>query len=230
MKRILSLIAIVAILVMSGCEKDTEGVVTGTVYYPTFVNSGNQINVVGVGETFTVPEVKVYDGEKDITDESSIIGLDEVDLETPGYYPVYFSATSADGYDGSYTLTIFVYDPGFADAPVIGNYDGGLEGRGGGPVVISEYQKGVYQVDDFFGGYYNVYVGYGSAYVASGYLIYVGDDTFIMRNVSTPWGPIQDEEGIDRDPTTGDLTYTAYFLADGYNWGGLMFTLSPVEE
>lgn len=234
MKRLLILIAIVAIFVFSSCEKETEGVVTGTVFYPVFVNSGSQLNVVGLGEAFTVPEVTVYDGTvvlSDVTVEG------DIDLNTPGYYEVTYSATTADGYSDSYNVIVFVYDPDYKEAPIAGEYDGFREGRGGGPVTISEYNKGVYKVSDVMCGYYTDYVYptlstdpfYATARGA-GYFIYVGDNTFIERNVTSPWGPLLDIDGISWDPVTGILSWKQYFVDDGFNFSGNLFTLTPVSD
>lgn len=238
MKRILSLIAIVAIFILSGCEKETEGVVTGTVFYPVFVNSGSQINVVGLGESFSVPEVAVYDGEKDITTNATITGVDDVDLNTPGYYEINYTATTGDGYSGTYSVLIFIYDPDFKEAVITGKYQGVYGGvRKGGVVKVTNYQKGVYYCEDMYGGYYSVWVAdnYGEAYrgnISPGYFIYVGSDTFIIRGATSGFfGPFQDDGGVDWNPETGVLSYYGGEVSGGVvdTYGGL-FTLTPVEE
>jgi len=227
-KILLSILTIVAVVFMTSCEKETEDIATGSVYYPVFVNSGSQLNVVGLGESFTVPEVTVYEGDKDITDQATITG--EVDLSTPGYYSVTYEATTSDGYTGSYEVIVFVYHPDYKEAPIAGDYNGSLSTIGGGPVTIKEFQKGVYTIDDAFAGFYNVYNGYGSVYMAPGYLIYVGNNNFILRNCTSPWGAVLDDGGVSYDPATGIIMYGAYFPADGYNWSGLPFILTPVVE
>lgn len=229
MKKIIIILTIlVSIFSFISCEKETEDIATGIVYYPVFVNSGQQLNVVAVGESFTVPEVKVFDGPIDITAQADVEGT--IDLATPGYYEVTYSATTADGYSSSYNVIVFVYDPNYAEAPIIGNYNGIRIGRGGGPVKISEFNKGVYKIDDAFCGYYNVWVAYGSAYVAPGYLIYVGENQFILRNCNSPWGPLQDDGGITYDPATGILTYRIYWLADGPGTFAARWQLTPIAE
>jgi len=225
-KIIITLTLFVAIFSFVSCEKETEGIATGTVYYPVFVNSGQQLNVVALGESFEVPEVTVYDGEEDITDEAIVKG--SVDLNTPGFYEVSYTATTNDGYTGSYDIIVFVYHPDYAEAPIIGNYKGSYSDIGGGPVVISEYNKGVYHIDDAFCGYYNVQKELGSVYTAPGYLIYVGKNEFILRNATSVWGPVVDVDGIDYDPATGILTWVNY--NDGYTWDGEPFILTPEEE
>ena len=228
MKKILiTLTLLVAVLSFISCEKETEGIATGIVYYPVFVNSGEQLNVVAVGESFTVPEVTIFDGPTDITASADVVG--SIDLDTPGYYEVTYTATTGDGFTSSYNVVVFVYDPNYAEAPIIGNYNGILTNRGGGPVTISEYNKGVYKIDDAFCGYYNVYREYGSVYTAPGYLIYIGGNEFILRNCTSVWGPIYDKGGIDYDPITGVLSWIGQ-MDDGYSWNDWLFVLTPVAE
>lgn len=227
-KIIITLTLFVAMVSFWSCEKETADIATGTVNYPVFVNSGNELNVVAIGENFSVPEVTVFDGSNDVTDQAEITGLDEVDLNTAGYYEINYSATTADGYTGTYSVKIFVYDPSYAEAPIAGNYKGSLSTIGGGPVTISEFNKGVYLIDDAFCGYYSTYRELGSVYVAKGYFIYIGNNQFILRNANSVWGLVEDLDGIDYDPATGVLTWVN--INEGYTWNNLPFILTPVVE
>jgi hypothetical protein len=225
-KIIITLTMIVAVFSFISCDKESEDIATGIVYYPVFTNSGNELNVVALGESFTVPEVTVTDNGVDITSQAVITGT--VDLTTPGYYAVNYTAESADGYVGTYAVIVFVYDPNYKEAPIAGDYKGSLAAIGGGPVVVSEYNKGVYKIDDAFCGYYNVYRGFGSVYTAPGYLIYVGGNEFILRNCTSVWGPVLDTDGVTYNPTTGVLDWVN--INDGYTWGGNSFNITPVVE
>lgn len=234
-KIIITLTLCVAIIAFWSCEKETEGIATGTVYYPVFVNSGQQLNVIALGENFDIPEVTVFDGSIDITSSATVEG--NIDVTTPGYYKVTYSATTSDGYSDSYDIIVFVYDPDYAEAPIAGTYDGARVGRGGGTVEIEEFNKGVYKVSDVMCGYYTDYVypdlsdnTFYATCRGEGYFIYVGNNTFIQRNVSSPWGPMLDLNGIAWDPATGILTWQQYFTDDGYDFGGDFFTLTPVTE
>lgn len=199
-KIIITLTFFVAMVSFWSCEEETLDIATGTVNYPVFVNSGNQLNVVALGENFTVPEIKVFDGEKDITSSAIVEG--EIDLETPGYYPVTYTATTADGYTRSYELKVYVYHPDYKEAPIAGVYAGN-----GADITIEEFEKGVFLIDDATANEMNAWYGRNDLAV-SGTLIYIGNMEYLVL-CDIPWfgWTFVTDGNATYSPADGSLSY-----------------------
>ena len=111
----ISFLVILSLFVFS-CEREleTEGVSMVT-YFPTFELADGETVVITTGEDFT-PDAVVTEGESALTPEIT----NGVDNTTPGVYEVVYSAVNSDGYVGSVSQEVFVYDPAIVPTDVTG--------------------------------------------------------------------------------------------------------------
>jgi len=96
-------------------EGDSFGVSTIT-YFPSFELVEGESVVITVGEDF-VPEAIVMEGENELTPDID----NTVDNDVPGIYNVLYSAVNSDGYTGSATQEVTVYDPDIIPTDVTGD-------------------------------------------------------------------------------------------------------------
>jgi|GEM_PF-1723637 len=104
MKRIYKSINILILTVLSlvilSCDRtlDSEDITVGTIRFPSIVLQGdNPITyVVGEANSVTDPGVTALLGTDDISEQIEVNGLDAVDFDTPGIYPVNYSVTTVN--------------------------------------------------------------------------------------------------------------------------------------
>jgi hypothetical protein len=111
-------IAIVALSIISfACESEGDSVGVSTVtYFPSFELPDGESTVITVGEEF-VPNAIVKEGDNQLTPAIE----NGVDSDVPGIYTVLYSAVNSDGYTGSATQEVIVYDPSIVPTDVTGN-------------------------------------------------------------------------------------------------------------
>lgn len=109
-------IGIVSLSMISiACEDgDSYGVSTVT-YFPTFELVAGESVVIEKGEDFT-PEAIVTEGETVLTPTIS----SNVNKNVPGIYNVVYSAVNSDGYAGTASQEVVVYDPAIVATDVRG--------------------------------------------------------------------------------------------------------------
>src|SRR5687768_6808896 len=101
-------VSIVALSIISfACESDGDSVgISKVTYFPSFELVAGENVVVEVGDEFE-PNAIVKEGETQL--EPSIDS--NVDTDEPGVYTVNYSAVNSDGYAGSATQEVIVFDP-----------------------------------------------------------------------------------------------------------------------
>ena len=115
----------------------------------------------------------------------------------------------SDGFPASKTRTVIVYDPEAPDTDITGDWDGLREGLRGGPTTIEKVAPGIFFCSDLFGGWYEVGLGYGSAYRLRSYIILNADDTYSHLQTNSPWGPWEVRNGV-YDPGAEVMRHQAY--------------------
>ena len=187
------------------CEKDSEGISTVT-KFAVITYVGDDVVYVKKGGSYT-PSATSSGGET-ITIKGS------VDVNKPGFYPIQFSATNADGFDALAEQLVVVYE---ADDILAGVYDGVRVGKDlGGLVLIYPNGDGSYSCTDLLGGYYEFGVKYGNAYASPTSKMSITGNTITADPGSdTPWGPWELSEGLK----TGDvLTWKSTLIGDGFSF------------
>ena len=111
----LSVLAMALVLFACDPEGDSFDVSTVT-YFPSFELPDGASVVIETGEAF-IPNAIVKEGETQLTPTIS----NGVDNQNPGIYEVTYSAQNSDGYSGSVSQRVIVYNPAVIPTDVTGN-------------------------------------------------------------------------------------------------------------
>lgn len=185
----------------TSCTKDleTEGLSRVT-FFADLAMAGEDVIFHPVGEAFNDPGAMATENGEEIP----VVVSGAVDVNTPGFYNISYSAENSDGFSSSVTRSVIVYETG----DIVGIYDAIRIGRGGGLVLVSTNPDGGYFVSDLIGGYYEFWVGYGNAYAAPSTL-YVDGNTVTADIGSCGFGPVEISNGlISGDHQTMSWTMT----------------------
>ena len=208
-------------LALSSCNDDNDELTDSRLtYYADLQMEGDEFMVIPVGSNFVDPGCKGTLAGEDITNDIKIVGADDVDPNTVGFYYITYSAVGSDGYPASVERTVCVYDPSVT-TDISGDYtvqegsfrywfsSGAVVPFSGFPVSIEEIVPGIFSISDMMGGYYDVRAGYGPRYAMNGYIQLTGDNEILALSASVPgWGDSYDEfyDG-SYDPETETVTF-----------------------
>lgn len=208
-------------LAFSSCNDDNDELTDSRLtYYADLQMEGDEFMTVPVGSTFVDPGCKGTLAGEDITNDIKIVGADDVDPNTVGFYYITYSAVGSDGYPASVERTVCVYDPSVT-TDISGDYtvqegsyrywfsSGATVMFSGYPVIIEQVVPGIFSISDMMGGYYDVRAGYGPRYAMSGYIQLTGDNEILALSAYVPgWGDSYDEfyDG-SYDPEARTVTY-----------------------
>lgn len=219
-------IIVIAALFLAGvgiqsCEKDTTAGFTDITVYPVLEVLGDPVVIVDKGEPYEDAGVSATLDEEDVTDQVNI--QSNVNTDEAGIYSVRYSITNADGFTVNGSRTVYVTDP----TPSVittgvrtvasGTHRSGGAGTvaySGYSVVILQLEPGVFYISDFFGGYYEVRAGYGSAYAMTGSFKLNANNTLsLIESGIQGWGDSLDGlSGGSVDPETGTIRFTASYV------------------
>jgi len=166
------------------------------------------------------PTVVAKEGEKSIP--TNQIGT--VDVNSVGVYEIVFSATNTEGYDGTATQTVIVYDPAAPDIDLSGNYSSSIvrtEADGSTPrnrsaeTNITKIANGVFYVDCLLGGFYSIAGGIGPTASMTGYISLESDLTITNLQSFVPYWEdgLEDFQNGSYDEGAGTLYWEAYYAA-----------------
>lgn len=208
-------------LAFSSCNDDNDELTDSRLtYYADLQMEGDEFMTVPVGSTFVDPGCKGTLAGEDITKDIKVVGADDVDANTVGFYYITYSAVGSDGYPASVERTVCVYDPSVT-TDISGDYtvqegsyrywfsSGATVMFSGYPVIIELVVPGIFSISDMMGGYYDVRAGYGPRYAMSGYIQLTGDNEVLALSAYVPgWGDSYDEfyDG-SYDPEARTVTY-----------------------
>lgn len=187
----------------TSCTKELETAdISRVTFFADLVMAGESVVFHPIGEPFNDPGVTASENGNDINVDVS----GSVDVNTPGFYNISYSATNSDGFASSLTRTVIVYEEG----DVVGIYDGTRVDRNGGLILVSTNPAGGYFISDLLGGYYEFGRGYGIAYAAPSTMTITGT-TVTAENGACGFGPVEMTNGtISDDHLT--MTWTATLL------------------
>lgn len=230
-------------ILLLGCEKDiTTEDMSRITNYVTFsfddTNStdqlGNQKLIIEKGTSYDITQnYTAFEGDQDVRDKTQIDGT--LDSNTPGYYPITYSAVNADGYAAGVTKGIFVSNSDVT-TDISGSYSAtvyrtptGNTYTEGFPVTIAKVSNGNFYVNRLLGSYYYDGFGYSAfgSYFVHGFVTLNEDNTITYGDSYSPaWQDKLEGEGIvdgKYDPATGVITFGALYA------GGRTFhvTLTP---
>lgn len=215
MKRILYSILVCMSFVFGSCDKTTEDTSKIT-NFVTLERKGDELMFLDKGQAYIEPGYSAEMSGQDVTSSVHVEG--EVDVNTPGIYPIVYSAYNEDGFAKTFTRTIYVSD----NTPTIlkpGVYTVAAGSTRTVPSVIaySGYQVSIYQVEpnvyyitDFLGGWYDKRANYGSAYAMVGKFQLNSDNTITpLESHVAAWGDSMDAmKNATFDPATETLKWS----------------------
>lgn len=214
MKKIISLFALAAFVLVgfSSCDYDGKDDAYVTHYVSIDLNEGDTY-LVPVGSNYVDPGYTATEGTEDVT--SKVVVSGDVDANKMGIYNVTYSAANKDGFSASVTRQVLVYDPEVS-TNISGTYkitstagSQSLFDRYsviGNSVTLTQLAPGLYSISDYWGGLYDVTVGYGSAYRCRGYFAFGKDNSITGISSSDPWNSAMTSVTGAYDPETGKVT------------------------
>lgn len=182
-------VTLLSIITVS-CDSEGDSVgISQTTFFPTFELTDGEMVVIETGSTFT-PSATVMEGTNTLTPTID----NGINSAVPGVYNVVYSAENTDGYSGSTTQTVIVYDPSIVPTNVVGNiFDTGRPARTG---VISLVE-----------GTTNIYYGTDMGFAGAFPMYFMMDgDTFVELPQTYPFGATQVVGSYD--PGTHQITVT----------------------
>ena len=224
------LFAVVALLVTSCGDKETEGKSRFT-YYPTIELEGDTYLVWDKGTPFVDPGyVSTMNGE-DVTAEVMISGTPDVN-KSGIYTMTYTTKKNDDGFDASASRTVVVLDPNSAvegfyltQPDSYRTYNGNEVAFGNAfEILVIDNGDGTLYVDDLFGGWYCQRAGYGTKYAMGGTISLAADGTVGLISSLVPgWG-----NGLD--DLTGSYADGVFTVDAVYNKNTMHFYQTWVKE
>lgn len=222
-KVILGLLFLCTVLV--SCESDTTGGVSRVTGYPTFTVLGDDVVYVQKGTPYVDPGVTVTENGVEIPFTTSVSGAYQggtsVDTNVVDVYSIIYSAVNQDGFAGSASRTVIVYENSDLTTSIAGLYRSTVVRNGAASaqytnmeyILVWKNANGTYQMSDGIGGYYAIGRGYGVTYAAGPVIITAND---IATNNYAPipsfgvgaFGGVAVMTGLTANPGANTLSYS----------------------
>ena len=232
-KYIINLLPALALVVgLSACgdESFTDSKVTPIVLMDMV---GDATIEVALGATYQDPGCTATYMGKDYTAKMEVDGLDAVNTNAPGLYPINYSCTTPDGYTYEAQRVVAVCNPKvkykaagtFFTAAGTKRVDAnGVEQTYAKSVVnVTQMASGLVKVDDLLGGYYQAMKTTGQptadAVTIQALLLMAEDGTFQPYSVKANGTPVQLDafSNATFNAKKGVFTWTLTYKGDTYN-------------
>lgn len=232
-KYIINLLPALALVVgLSACgdESFTDSKVTPIVLMDM---AGDATIEVALGATYQDPGCTATYMGKDYTAKMEVDGLDAVNTNAPGLYPINYSCTTPDGYTYEAQRVVAVCNPKvkykaagtFFTAAGTKRVDAnGVEQTYAKSVVnVTQLASGLVKVDDLLGGYYQAMKTTGQptadAVTIQALLLMDEDGTFQPYSVKANGAPVQLDafSNATFNAKKGVFTWTLIYKGDTYN-------------
>jgi hypothetical protein len=214
------LLMVFPLFMFTSCEKETEDLSSSTHLCELTLN-GNASMAVPMGETFTEPGYKAYEGDKDVT--SNVVIAGSVNTAQAGTYVLTYTIKNINGFATSKKRTVLVTDKSVFSGAYFGESEYGVRHYYESPVEITELGYGFYEIDDILGGFYNYgrypgYDAYGYDFKADATIKLNDDNTITLISVGEWYFdvyPIGIITGVF-DPDNGKVTLDLDFDGDPF--------------
>ena len=164
------------LLGLTSCNDDKDELTDSRLtYYADLQLQGDEFMAVPVGTPFVDPGCTGTLAGEDITSQIKIVGADDVDTNTLGFYDITYTAYGSDGYPASVTRTVCVYDPSVETD------------------ISGEYAVQLYIANDFHSLYPSDYFVFAAAPIVVESP--TGIDVVERGSSATPQGPVFDLSG-----------------------------------
>lgn len=206
MKKIFFYIAITLAtsIAFISCHKDDEG--------GSFLTQPAEITLNGAETIYVVQGLSYSEEGVNVTGGELYATVGQVATNRPGKYTINYIAKNADGAYSSVSRTVIVLELGDGSLDISGTYRGYRGESYGTDISITKIATGVFSVTDVFGGFYEYFREYGSAYRVPVIFRYEGNNKITMPVWgSSPWGELNfvgDTATID---SQGTIAYKVLF-------------------
>ena len=214
------LISALALVVTTGCSKDSEGLTKITTYAVIDLNEGSLVKV-NKGTAFVDPGFTAMQGAEDVTANVTVSG--SVNTAKCGFYTLSYRVVNPDGFPATATRTVMVIDPNNFASAYLGEAEYGKRHYYNLHVIITDNGNGTYAIDDLMGGFYCQgrypgYEAYGYDFWYDETLGLNGTSVFLANGMGSGsnWyfkEPV-DMLGGTYNPNTGTIKYKAAFGGD----------------
>ena len=211
-----AMVLMLSAVVLTGCDKDSEGL-SHITYYPSLSINGSSIMAVPMGGSFQEPGYAADLNGEDVTGDVQVTGA--VNTAQKGSYTLTYSIKNSDGISAKASRTVVVYDAN-------SKYDGlymvasnsyrvasatAAYGRQF-PITVTDNGNGTATVSDLLGGWYEQRAGYGAKYAAVGTISVAADGTLGLVNSSVAgWGDGLDDLQGTLDAATGNFDLVSVY-------------------
>lgn len=242
MKKIIIALFITS-FVFTACTTVDTANVSKITYFPVFTISGANPTFVKQGSPYVEPGAVAKANGVVVptvtTAAGQYRGTTSLNTSLSDQYLVSYSATNSDGFAGSASRIVWVYNTGDLVNSIEGLYTSTVK-RGGASsaqytnmkyILIWKNTNGKYEMTDGVGGYYNIGRGYGVTYAARPVNITANSITandFTVPNFSVgTFGGNAKMTGLTVNPATKKITFTTKW--DGSSNGTFDVTLTQVQ-
>jgi len=201
MKKIIITSLIVASALFTACEDTSDSRdVSKITNYPIITVTGDDPFFVPLGTTYEDPGAVAMEGSNEIEVVTTAVGKyrggTTLDTNVTDEYQVTYTATNADGFNGTANRRVIVYKTGDLISSLEGVYTCTISRNGITPsaayqniryIYIWKNANGTYQISDAFGGWYEFGRGLGVGYITPGGTI-AGD--IPTNNFTFPGNPL----------------------------------------
>lgn len=190
--------ALALALALAGCRKDPEAVSeTVTVDYPVITLKGDKYVSIGIGGSFNDPGASMFDKftntNTDIQPSQS-----DVDVNTPGMYPIIYEGTNKYGFKSTAVRWVAVTEVS-ANEDISGLY---LRNINASPMNVNKVATGIYKVDNI-GGVNGV-----PEYIYDMYFVQTSDTTVNFPAQPGPFGTTYTtSETLTKSPSDTTLAW-----------------------
>lgn len=178
------------IMLLASCESTDTANVSFVTTYPVIELEGDEIMVLGLGSDYTEPGAMATVGEEEIALETE----GTVDPDTPGVYPVNYTASNSDGYSRTATRQVVIYDPETDAVDLSGSY---IRAATGVTVTVTKIGPSTYHINDAG--------GLGEIFLDVTFVHTQGDELVVPRQVAPSSGIT-----VSSIPGTGTITDTGF--------------------
>lgn len=137
------LFAILPAMLLASCTEDFPA--STSITYPSIVMGGDAIEVISVGDAYTLPTTEAFIGE----DPTEITVTGTVDPNTAGIYTINYGASNPEGFEATAFRTVVVMET----APSAVNMVGTWSRANGNDNVITQVSDRVYNSQNLGGAW-----------------------------------------------------------------------------
>jgi hypothetical protein len=228
-------------------DQPTTGNVSKITNYPIITVAGDDPYFVPLGTSYVDPGAVALEGSNEIDVTTTAVGkyrhASTLDTNIADEYLVTYTATNADGFDGTASRKVIVYKTGDLVNSIEGVYTCTISRNGVTPsaayqnikyIYIWKNADGTYEISDAFGGWYEYGRGLGVSYATPGGKIAgnIATNTFTFPGnpLSNPgFGGVANITDVQVNPVTKKIVLTCTWLAPPASNYIFVATLTQVQ-